>query len=140
MIDKEWTPKTDPNLRKKVNDLKLRVKPDMPIDDIIVMQLELLQFSSTLTWTIADARFYEAKTVAEAKGEYTRAFLTAEGSDRKRDAEAKANPQVRVAESKAFEAEVTRKLLEDAKADLVAIHYAVRAMLTDRTAEKKLGY
>ena len=123
-----------------MDELKIKVKPDMLVDDIIRMQLEVIQFASDLTWTIANARFYEAKLIGEAKGEYTRAFLTAEGSDRKRDAEAKANSKVRIAESKAFEAEVTRKLLEDTKADLVAIHYAAKAMLTDKTAEKRLGY
>lgn len=139
MINKEWTPKADSDLAKTVDELKLQVKSDMPVEKIVKMQLEVLMLASSLTTTIANARFYEAKMNAEARSVYTQSFLTAEGSDRKRDATAKATATVRVAESKAFEAEVTRKLIEDYKEDLVAIHYAVRAMLKDRTEERKFN-
>lgn len=140
MLNKEWTPKADSDLAKMVDDLKLQVKSDMPVEKIVKMQLEVLMLASSLTSTIANARFYEAKMNAEARSVYTQSFLTAEGSDRKRDATAKATASVRVAESKAFEAEVTRKLLEDYRTDLIAIHYSIRAMLRDKTEEKKYGY
>lgn len=140
MIDKDWGPKDDPELTKKVQELKLQIKPDLPVDEIVRMQLEVLMFASNLTWTIAQARFFEAKKNAEVRSAYTESFLKTEGSDRKRDASAKAASPVRVAESKAFEAEVTRKLLEDYKTDLVAIHYALKTMLAAKTQEVKLGY
>ena len=140
MIDKGWTPKTEPELQQRVDQLKLEIKSDMPVEKIVKMQLEVLMLASSLTTTIANARFYEAKKNAEARSAYTQSFLSAEGSDRKRDASAKAASEVRVAESIAFEAEVTRKLLEDYKEDLVAIHYSVRSMLRDRTEERKYQY
>src|SRR5690242_3070775 len=106
MINKEWQPKTDSDLAQQVDKLKLEVKSDMPVEKIVKMQLEVLMLASSLTSTIANARFYEAKMNAEARSVYTQSFLAAEGSDRKRDATAKATSAVRVAESKAFEAEV----------------------------------
>lgn len=137
---KNWSPKDLSDLQTQVADLKILIKADMPSDEIIRMQLEVLLFATNLTQTINQARFYEAKMASDRNREFTKAFLTTIGSDRKRDAEAKANPDVRVAESKAHEAEVYRKLLEDVKQDFIAIHYALRAMLKDRTEEKKFAY
>lgn len=137
MIDKNWSPRDITNLQTQVTDLKVQVKADMPADEIIRMQLEVLLFASGLTQTINQARFYEAKMTSERNREFTRAFLSTIGSDRKRDAEAKSNPDVRVAESKAHEAEVYRKLLEDTKQDFLLIHYSLRAMLKDKTEEKR---
>ncbi|SRR6266702_4002281 len=140
LINKDWHPKDLEGFQGKVEELRLKVKPDLPVDEIVRMELEVLMFASSLTWPIAQARFYEAKMQGAAKNEYTRSFLTKEGTDRRRDAEAKASSEVRVAEVKAFEAEVSRKLLEDVKNDFVAIHYALKAMLSEKTSEKKFGY
>lgn len=140
MINKQWTPKDDAEISNRVSELRLQVKSDMPVEEITRMQLEVLMLSSSLTTPIANARFYESKMNAEARSAYTQSFLSAEGSDRKRDATAKASSAVRVAESKAFEAEVVRKLLEDYKEDLTALHYSVRSMLKDRTEERKYQY
>ena len=94
-------------------------------------------FAPGRTWTVKEARLYEARCVGEKNRAYTDAFLTAEGSDRKRDAEAKKAAKVRIAEAKSQEAEVYRKLLEDVKQDFLLIHYSLRAMLRDKTEEKK---
>lgn len=140
LLVKDWTPSDVGDLKSDVEKLKIRIKPDMLVEEIVRMQMEVLMFASGLTWPIAQARFYEAKMQGEKIREQTRAFLSAEGSDRKRDAEAKAAASVRVAESKAWEAEVSRKLLEDIKEDLTMMHYALKSMLNDKTQEKKYGY
>lgn len=140
MIDREWTPKEVSGLKAQIDALKIRVKPDMPVDEIVRMQLEVLMYASSLTWPINQSRFYEAKMGSDKNRAFTKAFLMAVGSDRKRDADAKADGDVRVAEAKAHEAEVYRKLLEDTKQDFIAIHYALRSMLKDKTEEKKFGY
>src|SRR5258708_34636358 len=137
MINKSWSPHDIGNIKSQVEDLKVKVKPNMPVDEIIRMQLELLILASSLTETISSARFYEAKSIGDKNRAYTNAFLLAEGSDRKRDTEAKRNPEYRVAENKSQEAEVYRKLLEDTKQDFLLIHYSLRAMLKDRTEDRK---
>jgi len=137
MIDREWTPKEVAGLKDQVAKLKIKIKADLPVDEIIRMQLEVLMFASDLTWPINQARFYEAKMASDKNRAFTRAFLTTTGSDRKRDAEAKADGDVRVAEAKAHEGEVYRKLLEDTKEDFLKIHYALRAMLKDKTEDRK---
>ena len=137
MLSPNWSPDKIGDLQKQVQDLKVKVKPGLPVDEIVRMQLEVLMFASGLTWTINEARFYEARCIGEMKRAYTDAFLTADGSDRKRDAEAKKAGKVRLAEAKSQEAEVYRKLLEDVKQDFLLIHYSLRAMLRDKTEEKR---
>lgn len=137
MIDREWTPKEIAGLKDQVDKLKIQIKADLPATEIIRMQLEVLLFASNLTWPVNQARFYEAKMQSDRNRAFTTAFLTTVGSDRKRDAEAKASGDVRVAEAKAHEGEVYRKLLEDTKADFIAIHYALKAMLKDKTEDKR---
>lgn len=137
MIDREWTPKEVAGLKDEVDKLKIKIKADLPVDEIVRMQLEVLMFASSLTWPINQARFYEAKMASDKNRAFTKAFLMAVGSDRKRDADAKADGDVRVAEAKAHEGEVYRKLLEDTKEDFLKIHYALRAMLKDKTEEKR---
>lgn len=137
LIDREWTPKEVVDLKSQVDKLKIQIKADLPADEIIRMQLEVLLFASSLTWPVNQARFYEAKMQSDRNRAFTTAFLTTIGSDRKRDAEAKAAGEVRVAEAKAHEGEVYRKLLEDTKEDFLKIHYALRAMLKDRVEERK---
>lgn len=139
MLNKNWSVKDVGSLQTQIADLKVQIKADIPLDEAIRMQLEVLLFATSLTETINHARFYEAKMSAERNREFTKAFLSTIGSDRKRDAEAKASPDVRVAESKAYEAEVYRKLLEDIKADFLLIHYSLRAILRDKTEEKRWG-
>ena len=140
MINKEWSPRVDPEISKQIESFKLDIKSDMPNERIAQMQLDVAMYAASLTDTIAQARFYEAKMSAEARRVLTQSFLSAEGTDRKRDAAAKTNPEVRVAESKAFEAEVVRKLLEDHKEDLILIHHSLKAMLRDKTEERKFQY
>lgn len=140
MIKKDWEPKELGDLKEQVEKLKIQIKPDLPTEEIIRLQLEVLMFATSLSWPIAQARFYEAKMLKEFRHAQTTAFLLAEGSDRKRDAESKRNSEARVAETKFQEAEVIRKLLEDTKEDLVALHYGLRATLKDKTEEKKYGY
>lgn len=140
LIDKAWTPNEIGDLKSDVEKLRIRVKADMPTEEINRLHIEVLMFASSLTWPIAQARFYEAKMLKEFRHAQTTAFLLAEGSDRKRDAEAKRNAEARVAESKFQEAEVSRKLLEDVKSDLEKIHYALKATLTDKVEERKYNY
>lgn len=137
MIDREWTPKEIAGLKDEVTKLRIKIKADLPADEIIRMQLEVLMFASNLTWPVNQARFYEAKMQSDRNRAFTTAFLTTTGSDRKRDAEAKSSGDVRVAEAKAHEGEVYRKLLEDTKEDFLKIHYALRAMLKDKTEDKR---
>lgn len=137
MIDREWTPRQIAGLQDQVEKLKLKIKADLPADEIVRMQLEVLLFASNLTGPVNQARFYEAKMQSDRSRAFTTAFLTTVGSDRKRDAEAKASGDVRVAEAKAHEAEVYRKLLEDTKADFIAIHYALKAMLKDKFDDRR---
>lgn len=136
-IDREWTPKEVAGLKDQVEQLKIKIKADLPVEEIVRMQLETLLFASSLTWPVNQARFYEAKMASDKNRAFTKAFLLAVGSDRKRDADAKADGDVRVAEAKAHEAEVYRKLIEDTKQDFIAIHYALRAMLKDRTEDRR---
>ena len=136
-IDREWTPKEVAGLKDEVEQLKIKIKADLPVEEIVRMQLETLLFASSLTWPVNQARFYEAKMASDKNRAFTKAFLLAVGSDRKRDADAKADGDVRVAEAKAHEAEVYRKLIEDTKQDFIAIHYALRAMLKDRTEDRR---
>jgi hypothetical protein len=140
MLNPNWAPTDLKDIQSEVAKLRVQVKSDLPVDEVIRMQLEVLMFASGLTQTVNEARWYEAKCVGESKRAYTDAFLLSEGSDRKRDAEAKKAGPVRIAEAKSQEAEVYRKLLEDTKQDFIAIHYALRAMLRDKTEEKKYGY
>lgn len=137
MIDRDWTPKEVVGLKDQVIQLRIKIKPDLPSDEIVRMQLETLMFASGLTQTINQARFYEAKMQSERSRAFTTAFLTTIGSDRKRDAEAKAAGEVRVAEAKAHESEVYRKLLEDTKEDFLKLHYALRAMLKDKVEDRR---
>ena len=137
MIDREWTPKEVAGLKDQVTELKVKIKADLPADEIMRMQLEVLLFASSLTWPINQSRFYEAKMSSDRNRAFTTAFLLATGSDRKRDADAKADGDVRVAEAKAHEAEVYRKLLEDTKEDFLKIHYALRAMLKEKTEDRR---
>lgn len=137
MIDREWTPKEIAGLKDEVTKLRVQIKADLPADEIVRMQLEVLMFASGLTWPVNQARFYEAKMQSDRNRAFTRAFLVAVGSDRKRDADAKADGDVRVAEAKAHEGEVYRKLLEDTKEDFLKIHYALRAMLKDKVEDRK---
>ena len=136
-INREWTPKEVAGLKDEVEQLKIKIKADLPVEEIVRMQLETLLFASSLTWPVNQARFYEAKMASDKNRAFTKAFLLAVGSDRKRDADAKADGDVRVAEAKAHEAEVYRKLIEDTKQDFIAIHYALRAMLKDRTEDRR---
>ena len=136
-INREWSPKEVAGLKDEVEQLKIKIRADLTSDEIVKMQLETLLFASSLTWPVNQARFYEAKMSSDKNRAFTKAFLMAVGSDRKRDADAKADGDVRVAEAKAHEAEVYRKLLEDTKQDFIAIHYALRATLKDRTEDRK---
>ena len=137
MIDREWTPKDLGDIKEQADKLKIKIRPDMPVDEITRMQLEVLAFATGLTWPINQSRFYEAKMSRDKNRAYTQAFLSVEGSDRKRDAEAKMSGDVRMAEVKAHEAEVYRKLLEDMKEDFLKLHYSLRAMLKDKTEERR---
>lgn len=138
MIDREWTPRDlGDDFKRKIDALKFKIKADMPADEIVRMQLEVLMYASSLTWPINQARFYEAKMGSDKNRAFTKAFLMAVGSDRKRDADAKADGDVRVAEAKAHEAEVYRRLLEDTKADFIAIHYSLRAMLKEKGDDRR---
>jgi hypothetical protein len=136
-INRDWHPKEVAGLKDQVEQLKIKIKADLPVEEIVRMQLETLLFASSLTWPVNQARFYEAKMASDKNRAFTKAFLLAVGSDRKRDADAKADGDVRVAEAKAHEAEVYRKLIEDTKQDFIAIHYALRAMLKDRTEDRR---
>jgi len=136
-INREWSPKEVAGLKDEVEQLKIKIRADLTSDEIVKMQLETLLFASSLTWPVNQARFYEAKMSSDKNRAFTKAFLMAVGSDRKRDADAKADGDVRVAEAKAHEAEVYRKLLEDVKADFIAIHYALKAMLRESTESKR---
>jgi flagellar biosynthesis regulator FlaF len=137
VIDREWSPKKLGDIKEQVEKLKLQIRPDLTTDEIVRMQLEVLVFASGLTWPINQARFYEAKMARDKNRAYTSVFLSAEGSDRRRDADAKASSEVRVAEALAHEAEVYRKLLEDLKEDMLKLHYSLRATLKDHTDERK---
>jgi hypothetical protein len=140
MLNKDWKPENVQDLKGQVEALKIKIKPELPAEEVTRMQLEVLSFASGLTWPVNESRLYETRCIGEKNRAFTNAFLTAEGSDRKRDAEAKSDSKYRIAEVKAQEAEIYRKLLEDVKQDFIAIHYALRAMLKDKTEEKKYGY
>jgi hypothetical protein len=127
------------DLQVEVKNLRLKIHPNMPGEEIVRLQLEVLMFASSLTQTVNEARWYETRCSSEKQRAYTNAFLLAEGSDRKRDVEAKRDATVRVAEAKSAEAEVYRKLIEDIKEDYLKIHYALRAQLKDATEDKKYG-
>lgn len=137
LIDKTWSPKMLGDLKTDVENLKIQIRPDLTNEEIVRMQLEVLVFASNLTWPINQSRFYEAKMAREKNRAYTTSFLSADGSDRKRDADAKSSGEVRVAEALAHEAEVYRKLLEDLKEDMLKLHYSLRATLKDQTEERK---
>lgn len=139
MLNQDWAPSSVKDLEGEVKKLRAKITTNLPLDEIVRLQLEVLMFASSLTQTVNEARWYETKCASEKNRAYTDAFLIAEGSDRKRDAEAKRNAKVRIAEAKSAEAEVYRKLLEDVKEDYLKIHYALRAQLKDATEEKKFG-
>ena len=139
-INREWSPKEVAGLKDEVEQLKIKIRADLTSDEIVKMQLETLLFASSLTWPVNQARFYEAKMSSDKNRAFTKAFLMAVGSDRKRDADAKADGDVRVAEAKAHEAEVYRKLLEDVKADFIAIHYALKSVLASHVQDQRVGY
>jgi hypothetical protein len=139
MLNPDWKPSDVRDLQEEVKKFRVKIKPNLPLDEILRLQLEVLMFASSLTQTVNEARWYETKCSSEKSRAYTDAFLLAEGSDRKRDAEAKRDQKVRIAEVKSAEAEVYRKLLEDTKEDYLKLHYALRAQLKDATEEKKFG-
>lgn len=139
MLNKDWNPNEVVGLQDEVKKLKLKISPNLPLDEVLRLQLEVLMFASSLTQTVNEARWYETRCSSETKRAYTDAFLLAEGSDRKRDAEAKKDYKVRVAEAKSAEAEVYRKLIEDVKEDYLKIHYALRAQLKQATEDYKSG-
>lgn len=139
MIDRDWSPKKLGDIKGEVEKLKLQIRPDLTTDEVVRMQVEVLVFATNLTWPIAQSRFYEAKMARDKNRAYTQVFLTAEGSDRRRDADAKASSEMRVAEAMAHEAEVYRKLLEDLKEDMLKLHYSLRATLKDQTEERRYG-
>src|SRR5690348_6878631 len=112
MLNPDWKPSDVRDLQEEVKRFRVKIKPNLPLDEILRLQLEVLMFASSLTQTVNEARWYETKCASEKSRAYTDAFLLAEGSDRKRDAEAKRDQKVRIAEVKSAEAEVYRKLLE----------------------------
>ena len=119
-------------LRQKCDELKLKIHPNLTVDEISRMQLETLNFASSLTWPIYKARLREFRSQADARAAYTRKFLLSlETSDRKKEADAKSNDEVREEEEIAFSAEAERKLIEDLKEDFKTLHYSLRAMLKD---------
>ena len=127
-------------LQDQQRKLKVKIRPDLTADEATSMQLECIAFASELTWPIYQARLSEARKGATARHEYTKAFqLSNGGSDRKKDADAKANEEVRLAETVAYQAECERKLLEDMKQDFRELHHSLKAMLKDKTAERLWG-
>ena len=139
MLNQDWKPSNVADLQEEVRQLRGKIKNNLPPEEIVRLQLDVLMFASSLTQTVNEARWYETRCASEKNRAYTDAFLLAEGSDRKRDAEAKRDQKVRIAEAKSAEAEVYRKLIEDTKEDYLKIHYALRAQLKDATEDKKYG-
>jgi hypothetical protein len=125
-------------IRERCENLKIQIKQDLTPDEIIKMQLECIQLASSLTYPIYTSRMEEFKRGARARAAYTDKFLLSEqASDRKRDAEAKADPEVRGSEALAFKAEAERRYVEDLKQDFLQLHYSLRAMLKDATEERR---
>lgn len=139
MIDFGWTPDRATSISRTWESIQAKAKSNMTVDEAIGLQLEFAAFASEITPLVANARMYEKRKVAEAKRAFhTALLLSKEGSDRKKDADAKNATAVRIAEGVADEAEIYRKLLEDMKDDAVRYHYAAKAVMKDSKEENRI--
>lgn len=128
------------DLRTQWETLRIRINPDVSPEEAARLQLEVLMFASEITWPVNQARLEEKRAAAEARREFTDAFiLSSESSDRKREAVAKSTTAVRIAEAKFDSAEAYRKLLEDLRDDVKMAHYALRAVAKIVTEDRFLN-
>lgn len=128
-------------VEQEFQEFRTKMRKDLPVDDIIKYQLEAVQKASSLTWDIYLARMEEGKKEAEARRVYTEKFqLSSGGSDRKKEADARADEEVRRAELLSFAASAELKFLEERRKDYLNLHYSLRAMLKDVSEERKWAY
>lgn len=128
-------------IETEFQDFRGKMRKDLPVDEIIKYQLEAIQRASTLSWAIYQARMEEGRKEATARYVFTEKFqLSTGGSDRKKEADARADQEVRAAELLHFAATAELKYLEERKKDYLNLHYALRAMLKDASEERKWAY
>lgn len=139
MLRSRWAPADLNRLEEKWAFLKL---PDNGyIDPTEASKLMIQYESQAQDWAdeLANAQLYEEMMEWEAKGKYHIAFLKSDASsDRKKEAEAKANEKVRAAEITLIEARAATLLAKMKHEGAVRATHAMKAILRVKESEKWL--
>jgi hypothetical protein len=132
ILTKDWTPEgADDTIDQEFPASKLPADGKVSPDEAMRLQLVFQAKSERLVDAVAQALYHEEWRKFERDNAYTIAFLSSKGqSDRKKEADAKADPSVRIAETNLFRAKAYRKLLEDKLESCIRAHHALKAVVT----------